>query len=152
MKAKPAVSVFVFCITVVWRAHDLSLICDLCTMNLRNIVNFKENVSFVCISEHPGENECTTGTHNCSQGCTNLAFGYQCSCSSGYELMADLKNCRGEYFKTMYLVIVVTTVYTRILAKRNTQNKNDEIVGSPYTRIKAIYKKVVIKTTILTLI
>ena len=39
--------------------------------------------------------ECTTGTHNCDQQCTNTQGGFTCSCNTGYELLANGYECRG---------------------------------------------------------
>ena len=50
------------------------------------------------------------------------------------------------------MCIKVGTVYTRILAERNTQNINAEIVGSAYTCITIITLLHLCKITILTLI
>ena len=44
-------------------------------------------------------NECSTGTHECSENaeCINSVSSYQCSCLSGYE--GDGKVCQGTYEK-----------------------------------------------------
>ena len=44
--------------------------------------------------------ECTAGTHNCEQLCTNTPGGYNCSCNSGYELLANGYQCQGTRYHT----------------------------------------------------
>ena len=41
-------------------------------------------------------NECSKGTHECSNGCTNTVGSYLCYCPTGYELDAGLKTCVGK--------------------------------------------------------
>ena len=41
-------------------------------------------------------NECSKGTHGCSNGCTNTVGSYLCYCPTGYELDASLKTCVGK--------------------------------------------------------
>jgi len=41
-------------------------------------------------------NECSTGSHNCQQRCTNTLGSYRCSCNSGYSLNSDRRTCRGR--------------------------------------------------------
>lgn len=38
-------------------------------------------------------NECSSGTHQCSQICINKAGGYICDCHVGYELSANKRSC-----------------------------------------------------------
>ena len=40
-------------------------------------------------------NECADDKDGCSQICTNSEGSYECSCSDGYILDADGKNCLG---------------------------------------------------------
>lgn len=40
-------------------------------------------------------NECAEGTHRCSQKCTNIQGGYNCSCVDGFTLQADTYSCQG---------------------------------------------------------
>ena len=53
--------------------------------------------------------ECSAGTHGCSQVCTNTPGSFQCSCSScGYQLLPDGKTCTGENQRIVhneYLVV-----------------------------------------------
>ena len=40
--------------------------------------------------------ECSEGTHNCTAECMNTQGGFQCSCSSGYQLSEDEATCKGR--------------------------------------------------------
>ena len=44
----------------------------------------------------PDVDECTAGTDNCQQQCTNTPGGYNCGCNTGYELLANGYQCRGN--------------------------------------------------------
>ena len=52
--------------------------------------NFSINLSYLI-----DKNECSTGTHNCAQRCTNTAGSYTCSCNSGYRLDSNGRTCSG---------------------------------------------------------
>ena len=41
-------------------------------------------------------NECLTNNGGCSQICTNTHGSFQCSCYSGYALVADNLGCDGK--------------------------------------------------------
>ena len=41
--------------------------------------------------------ECTRGTHECSQTCNNAVGSYTCQCGPGYRLAADGRNCDGLF-------------------------------------------------------
>ena len=43
--------------------------------------------------------ECSDGTHNCSQVCTNTASGFNCQCNIGFLLDTDRATCNGMYRK-----------------------------------------------------
>ena len=43
--------------------------------------------------------ECLIGSYNCSQICVELDGGYECNCSSGYELRDDGFTCEGSYIQ-----------------------------------------------------
>jgi len=40
--------------------------------------------------------ECTEGTHNCSQTCTDTEGSYNCSCTSGFTMNKDKVTCDGK--------------------------------------------------------
>ena len=39
--------------------------------------------------------ECSDGTDDCSQTCTNTVGSFICGCNSGYELDSDGLTCNG---------------------------------------------------------
>ena len=39
--------------------------------------------------------ECTAGTHDCDQVCTNTDGSFTCSCNSGYTLDSNGRRCNG---------------------------------------------------------
>lgn len=43
------------------------------------------------------EDECSLGSHSCSQLCTNSVGSYTCSCTAGYHLSSDNLHCTGLY-------------------------------------------------------
>ena len=59
---------------------------------INNDLLYEFVVSF-CLSDI---NECTKGTDECSNGCTNTIGSYKCYCPNGYELDADLTTCVGK--------------------------------------------------------
>ena len=54
----------------------------------------------MCISHHSETikvNECANKTmHHCDQGCSEMTFGYRCTCNEGYKLAKDRKTCTGQ--------------------------------------------------------
>ena len=44
---------------------------------------------------HPDTDECSVGTHNCSQVCINTAGGFNCECYNGFILDTDGVTCNG---------------------------------------------------------
>ena len=54
------------------------------------------------------------GTYNCSQICVELDGGYECNCSSGYELRDDGFTCEGIYVsdhKDLWNSMIITWLY-----------------------------------------
>ena len=53
--------------------------------------------TFYCIISYciADVGECISGIHNCSQVCIETVGGYNCSCYSGHQLLADGINCEG---------------------------------------------------------
>ncbi len=41
--------------------------------------------------------ECSTTINNCQQVCTNTEGSYSCSCSEGFTLATDGRNCTGAH-------------------------------------------------------
>ena len=41
-------------------------------------------------------NECTEGSHNCEQSCTDTTGSFTCSCDSGFTLAADGRSCTAD--------------------------------------------------------
>ena len=68
---------------------------------------------------HSDIDECSEGTHNCDQICTNTVGSFTCSCNSGYKLLGNGKSCRGTFSKHYFshyhslLIIVITNITIR---------------------------------------
>ena len=45
----------------------------------------------------PDVDECTIGTHNCSQQCHNIRGSHECSCDKNFALDIDGQTCLGCY-------------------------------------------------------
>ena len=54
------------------------------------------------ISNHLDIDECSDGTHDCSQTCINTVGSFTCRCGNGYLLDTDEFSCNGKY-KLVYL-------------------------------------------------
>ena len=42
------------------------------------------------------DDECTQGTDDCDQVCTNIVGSFTCNCNGGYSLDDDGKTCNGQ--------------------------------------------------------
>ena len=63
---------------------------------------------FTCVFFSSDIDECTDGTHNCVQICTNTEGGFTCGCNSGYLLDTDGITCNGmekSFVHTNYLML-----------------------------------------------
>ena len=52
--------------------------------------------------------ECSEGTDNCSQTCTNTEGNFTCGCDDGYYLDIDETTCHGIYLK--YILCTCTCI------------------------------------------
>ena len=50
-------------------------------------------------------NECSAGTHTCSDTCDNTYGGYECNCPAGFGVGSDLRTCEGIYSIIWFFVI-----------------------------------------------
>ena len=62
---------------------------------------------------HTDIDECTNGTHNCQQTCTNTPGSFVCGCLDGFVLDANGQNCTGTYV-CMYVgpFSIITVLYS----------------------------------------
>ena len=51
--------------------------------------------------------ECSKGSHNCDQICTNTDGSFTCSCEPGFKLSTDRKSCIGMYYIYYTLVYII---------------------------------------------
>ena len=51
--------------------------------------------------------ECSEGSHNCDQICTNTDGSFTCSCEPGFKLSTDRKSCIGMYYIYYTLVYII---------------------------------------------
>ena len=63
--------------------------------------------------------ECTAGTHNCEQLCTNTPGGYNCSCNTGYELSANGYQCQGICYHAQCTYLLINMCVVRNSAHVN---------------------------------
>ena len=54
--------------------------------------------------------ECSIGTHNCPQICTNTEGSFYCGCNTGFQWNSDGATCDGDYYmkQNMYYKIIHT--------------------------------------------
>ena len=86
------------CVVVIMAIYlDLTRrVAMVCVSNLVNMLKF-------ILSWITDVNECSEGTDQCNQICTNTVGSYKCSCNAGYVLGLDKKTCVGTY-KANFLV------------------------------------------------
>ena len=53
---------------------------------------------FTCVFFASDNDECSLGTHNCPQICTNTKGGFLCGCNIGFQLHSDGATCSGECY------------------------------------------------------
>ena len=53
---------------------------------------------FTCAFFSSDNDECSIGTHNCPQICTNTKGSFYCGCNTGFVLNNDGATCNGEYY------------------------------------------------------
>ena len=56
-------------------------------------------------------NECSGGSDNCAQRCTNTIGSFTCSCNTGYTLSSNRRTCNGRYTNSRYTKTQVYHLY-----------------------------------------
>ena len=70
----------------------------------------------MCVpSLHSLVNECSDGTHNCSQLCINTIGSFTCKCDDGYELDFDDVTCNGMYKMFIYLQLYIICLMINVI-------------------------------------
>ena len=64
---------------------------------------------YVCTNIFDCIDECSDGTHNCSQICINTNGSFICECNGGFLLDTDRATCKGMQ-KNMYMYIYIYIV------------------------------------------
>ena len=64
---------------------------------------------YICF--YSDTDDCTDGTHNCSQICTNTNGSFTCGCFNGYELDYDNVTCNGMCKMCIYMYIQLYIVW-----------------------------------------
>ena len=71
---------------------------------------------YICF--YSDTDECSDGTHNCSQTCTNTNGSFTCGCNNGYLIDLDEATCNGMYkmciYIQLYINIVIIIIITNI--------------------------------------
>ena len=69
-----------------------------CKLKLKHVFMYLCTYSLyfcIYISIHLDIDECSNGTHNCSQTCTNIIGSFTCGCNNGFLLDPDRATCNG---------------------------------------------------------
>ena len=81
--------------------------CDISFNNVQQLLVTVVSVTLILYNTYvrplTDVDECSKGTHNCSDVCTNTPGGFQCGCSSGYQLSEDGVSCKGSYVDAKYV-------------------------------------------------
>ena len=59
-------------------------------------MSFEKELLLDKIVKYIDINECTEGTDNCQQRCTNTGGSFTCDCNTGYRLASDGHSCSGQ--------------------------------------------------------
>ena len=59
--------------------------------------------------------ECSEGTHNCDQVCTNTEGSFTCSCNSGYTLLSNGRSCIGMYRSSLYDIVNIPSILQMLM-------------------------------------
>ena len=60
---------------------------------------------YICL--YSDIDECSEGTHNCSQTCTNTNGSFTCGCNNCYLLDLDEVTCNGMYKMCIYIQLYI---------------------------------------------
>ena len=84
--------------------HTYAHCCCVCSYMHRLLVCAAANMftsarSCCCLVYAIDVDECAIGRDLCDQVCINTVGSYSCACSSGYEIAADRRTCKGELWQ-----------------------------------------------------
>ena len=86
---------------------------------------------FIRLTKHTDIIECTEGTHNCQQACTNTVGSFTCGCNTGFRLATDGHNCNGQLilshnreFKLSWHNLVSTQILMSVQRVHTTVHNN----------------------------
>lgn len=74
-----------------WKLESFSI-----TLLQVNVAFHENDIYMLCAAPFTDIDECTKGTDNCTQTCTNTLGSYTCSCGDGYILNTDSITCDGK--------------------------------------------------------